>query len=206
MLEQLFLQYQSYPWIEIVLEITAVVFGLLSVLFAKNNHIAVFPTGILSTGIFIGLLWHWGLLGDMLINIFYLTMSIYGWYVWLYGGKNQTKAPVSSMVKSDYQTAWLMAFGSAVMVIILYVLNDKFTHWTAYVDTLTTAIFFVGMWLMAKRKLEHWWFWIIGDIISVPLYLYKGYAFTALQYFIFVFIAIAGLYQWKKIYNKTQLT
>ena len=77
---------------------------------------------------------------------------------------------------------------------------------TAYVDNLTTAIFFVGMWLMAKRKIENWIFWIIGDIISIPLYFYKGLTFTSLQYIIFTLIAIAGYYSWKKILNKSNQT
>ena len=74
---------------------------------------------------------------------------------------------------------------------------------TSYIDNITTAIFFVGMWLMAKRKIENWIFWIIGDVISVPLYFYKGLTFTSLQYFIFTIIAISGYYSWKKILNKS---
>ena len=75
--------------------------------------------------------------------------------------------------------------------------------YTAYIDNLTTAIFFVGMWLMANRKIESWFFWILGDVISVPLYLYKGLTFTSLQYLIFTFIAISGYYTWKKILNRS---
>ena len=79
---------------------------------------------------------------------------------------------------------------------------DKWTDWTAPVDSFTTALFFVGMWLMARRKIEHWIFWIVGDVISVPLYLYKGLGLTSIQYLIFTFIAILGYIQWKKAYNK----
>ena len=84
----------------------------------------------------------------------------------------------------------------------MYTYFDKWSGVVSYVDILTTSIFFVGMWLMAKRKIESWIYWIIGDIISVPLYLYKGLAFTSFQYFIFTFIAIAGYYKWKSIYNR----
>jgi len=73
----------------------------------------------------------------------------------------------------------------------------------AYVDTLTTAIFFVGMWLMARRKIENWIFWIIGDLISIPLYFYKGFTFTSLQYFGFTFIAIFGYIAWQKAIKKS---
>jgi nicotinamide mononucleotide transporter len=77
------------------------------------------------------------------------------------------------------------------------------TSWVAYVDTLTTAIFFVGMWLMARRKVENWIFWIIGDLISIPLYFYKGFTFTSLQYLGFTVIAIFGYLTWKKLLNKS---
>jgi nicotinamide mononucleotide transporter len=88
-----------------------------------------------------------------------------------------------------------------VFVFAVYEFFDKWNSWTAYVDTITTAIFFVGMWLMAKKKLENWIYWIIGDVISVPLYLYKGLVFTSFQYFLFTIIAIYGYRAWKKSLN-----
>jgi nicotinamide mononucleotide transporter len=93
-----------------------------------------------------------------------------------------------------------------MFIYLVYVYFDKWDSVTAYIDNLTTAIFFVGMWLMAKRKIENWIFWIVGDIISVPLYFYKGLTFTSLQYLIFTFIAIAGYYSWKKTLNKSHQT
>lgn len=93
-----------------------------------------------------------------------------------------------------------------VFVSLVYWYFDKFNNWTAYVDTFTTGIFFVGMWLMAKKKLENWVYWIIGDVISVPLYWYKGLIFTSLQYFLFTIIAIYGYLAWKKSLNKSPQT
>jgi len=88
-----------------------------------------------------------------------------------------------------------------LFVIGVYLYFEKFTTWTAYVDTMTTAIFFVGMWLMAKKKIENWIFWIIGDLISIPLYWYKGLIFTSFQYLIFTAIALLGYFEWKKRLN-----
>jgi nicotinamide mononucleotide transporter len=82
----------------------------------------------------------------------------------------------------------------------------KWNSWTAPIDTFTTALFFVGMWLMARRKIEHWVCWIIGDLISIPLYLYKGLALTSFQYLIFTLISILGYLEWKKAYNNKHLT
>ena len=104
---------------------------------------------------------------------------------------------------SENEKKWaiIIFIVTSIGVILIYQFFDKFTQWTAYVDTLTTGLFFVGMWLMAKRKIEHWIFWIIGDIISIPLYFCKGYTFTSLQYLIFTIIAFYGYIEWKKILN-----
>lgn len=197
----LFEQYSQFQTIDIVLEITAVVFGLLSVWFSKNNNILVFPTGMISTFIFIYLLYKSVLLGDMMINAYYFIMSIYGWYVWT-REENNSITLISRINAKEKNICILIFIFSLIFVYSIYVYFDKWNSLTAYIDNLTTAIFFVGMWLMAKRKIENWIFWIIGDIISVPLYFYKGLTFTSLQYLIFTFIAIAGYYSWKKILNK----
>ena len=95
----------------------------------------------------------------------------------------------------------LIFMTTLLFVFVVYKTFDKWNGWVAYADTLTTAIFFVGMWLMARRKIENWIFWIIGDVISVPLYLYKGLTFTSLQYLGFTVIAIFGYLAWKKHLN-----
>ena len=201
----LFEQYSQYQTKDIVLEIIAVVFGLLSVWYSKNNNILVFPTGMISTAIFIYLLYKWILLGDMMINAYYFVMSIYGWFIWT-RKENNTVTPISRVTNNEKKIATIIFLFSLVFVYLIYVYFDKWGTVTSYIDNITTAIFFVGMWLMAKRKIENWIFWIIADIISIPLYFYKGLTFTSLQYLIFTFIAIAGYYSWKKILNKSHQT
>ena len=194
--------YQNYNTLDIVLEAVAVLLGLLSVWFAKRDHIAVYPSGMLSTGIFVYILFQANLLGDMLINAYFFVMSIYGWYFWIQKEGNQVLNPIAKMNSKEFKWAIVLFFGAVLFVIGIYLFFDKWTDWTAPVDTFTTALFFVGMWLMARRKIEHWIFWIVGDVISVPLYLYKGLGLTSIQYLIFTFIAILGYIQWKKAYNK----
>lgn len=205
MFEYLFSQYSDYPKHEIFLEITAVIFGLLSVWCAKKNNILVFPTGVISTMIYVYLLWKWSLLGDMQINAYYVIMSIYGWYHWTRQKGNVVEFPVSKTTKAERKWALMLFFLSMFFVAIVYSYFDKFTSWTAYVDTLTTGIFFAGMWLMAKRKIENWILWIIGDFISIPLYFYKGYTFTSIQYIIFTIIAVYGYLEWKKILQQKEI-
>ena len=201
----LFEQYSQSQTVDVILEITAVVFGLLSVWYSKNNNILVFPTGMISTAIFIYLLFKWVLLGDMLINAYYFIMSIYGWFIWT-RKENNIVTPITRVNSHEKKIGLIIFISSLVFVYLVYVYFDKWGTITSYIDNLTTAIFFVGMWLMAKRKIENWIFWIVADIISIPLYFYKGFTFTSLQYLIFTFIAIAGYYSWKKILNKSHQT
>lgn len=204
-LDQLFYQYSQYSNKDISLEIIAVFFGFLSVWFSKNNNILVFPTGMINTSIFVYLLLKWSLLGDMIINAYYFIMSIYGWYFWL-KGTNNTVSPISKVSNTDIRIVVLLFISSSAFVSLVYTFFDKWETIVSYIDILTTAIFFAAMWLMAKRKVESWIFWIVGNIISVPLYLYKGLAFTSIQYFIFTVIAIAGYIKWKELYNKQTQT
>ncbi len=195
-------QYAGYATLDIVLEIIAVIFGLLSVWFSKQNNIWVYPTGMLSTSIFVYLLLKWGLIGDMLINIYYFVMSIYGWYIWTRKGDAGHVTPITRVTKKEVRTSIFIFLATIIFVFVIYQIFEKWTSWTAYVDTLSTAIFFVGMWMMAKRKVENWIFWIIGDLISVPLYFYKGFTFTSFQYLIFTILAIYGYKAWTKSINK----
>ncbi|MBI9040224.1 nicotinamide riboside transporter PnuC [Lutibacter sp.] len=198
----LFGQYSNYETIDISLEIIAVIFGFLSVWSSKNNNIWVYPTGMISTSIFVYLLLKWGLLGDMMINGYYFIMSVYGWYIWTRKVDETHHTPITSTTKKENITSAIIFILTLFFVFIVYKSFDKWTSWVAYVDTITTAIFFVGMWLMARKKIENWIYWIIGDIISVPLYFYKGFTFTSFQYLIFTFIAIFGYLEWKKLLNK----
>jgi nicotinamide mononucleotide transporter len=195
-------QYSEYSDLHIILEIVAAFFGLASVVFAWFNKLWVYPTGIISTAIYVYLLLQWSLLGDMMINVYYFIMSIYGWYIWTLKIDETSVTPISRTTVEEKNIAAIIFIMTLLFVFGVYVVFDKWNDWTAYIDTLTTAIFFVGMWLMAKRKIENWIFWIIGDIISVPLYFYKGFTFTSFQYLLFTIIAIFGYLTWKKNLDK----
>ena len=205
MFDLLFQQYSDYQTLDILLEIIAVVFGILSVWFSKKNNILVYPTGMISTSIFTYLLFKWSLLGDMMINAYYFMMSIYGWYIWT-RKVNNIVTPISKVSSPEKITSLIIFFFSLSFVYGIYNYFDKWGSYTSYIDNFTTAIFFVAMWLMANRKIENWIFWIIGNIISIPLYFYKGLTFTSIQYIIFTVIAISGYYTWKKILDNSNQT
>ena len=199
----LFSQYSTYSDTFIFLEIFAVAINILSVIYAKQNNIFVYPTGLIGTGIFVYILFNFSLLGDMIINGYFFIMSIYGWYYWSRKKDEVFINNVSRLEKQEYIQLIFLALVSLLFIYFVYVQFDKWNSWTAYVDNITTAIFFVAMWLMAKRKIESWIFWIIGDIITVPLYFYKGLTISSLQYIIFTVLAILGYISWKKILLKT---
>ena len=202
MLDLLFAQYKGYSFFFVTLEITAVLFGIISVLFARKNNILVYPTGLISTLIFIYILYNFKLYGEFIINIYYSVMSILGWYLWSRRNNGQEEFPISIMNSKEYKISGLIFTVTLLFIALVYHFFDKFTDLTAYVDAFTTALFFVGMWLMAKRKIENWIVWIIADIISVPLYFYKGLTVSSLQFIVFTIIAILGYKEWKIFLQK----
>lgn len=199
----LFGQYAEYSYLDVTLELLAAVFTITSVLYSKKNNVLVFPTGMICTAIFVYLLYKWGLLGDMMINGYYFAMSIYGWYLWTRTKEGQALVPIrQATVKEHYISLGIFA-AAVIFTYGIYTLFNKITHWTSYVDMITTGIFFVGMWLMARRKIENWIYWIVGDMITVPLYFYKGLTFSSMLYLALTIIAVFGYIEWKKHLDKT---
>ena len=200
----LFSQYSLYSSSFIYLELFAVVMNITSVVYAKKNNILVYPTGLIGTGIFVYILLNFSLLGDTIINAYFFSMSIYGWYFWSRKKDEVFVNQVSTINRNEIKYLFILAISSLIFVYFVYDYFDKWNNWTAYVDNITTAIFFVAMWLMARRKIESWIFWIIGDLITVPLYFYKGLTISSIQYIIFLILAVLGYVSWKKILDKNQ--
>ena len=200
----LFSQYSSYSSSFIYLESFAVIMNIISVFYAKQNNILVYPTGIIGTGIFVYILLNFSLLGDTIINAYFFSMSIYGWYFWSRKKDEVYINQVSTINQNEVKYLFILAISSLIFIYYVYDYFDKWNNWTAYVDNITTAIFFVAMWLMARRKVESWIFWIIGDLITVPLYFYKGLTISSIQYIIFLILAVLGYISWKKILYKNQ--
>ncbi|MAR42972.1 MAG: nicotinamide mononucleotide transporter [Flavobacteriaceae bacterium] len=187
------------------LELFAAVLGVLSVWYAKKNKILVYPTGIISTLIYVWILFKNQLLGDLIINAYFFLMSIYGWFFWSRKDKGIIKNKISRLNLNESIFGIIIFILGFIIVMSIYNISNWKESYVSSIDTLTTAIFCSAMWFMARRKIEHWILWIIGDIISVPLYIYKGLFFTSIQYLIFTFIAILGFITWLKELNKKKL-
>ncbi len=215
--------YRHTPAIYIILEFTAAFLGVLSVYFAKKENILVYPTGILSTGLYVYLLSRWQLYGDLIINIYYTLMSIYGWYMWAKPvDKQKHHRPITRTTPREWLIAGAIFVLTSAFVIAVYRhygvmpqlgLKESWQYFwqhvssgrlsdlkkvTPYMDTFTTGAAFAAMLLMAWKKLENWHLWISLNIVSIPLYFIKGYGFTGIQYTIFLILAVQGLKEWKK--------
>lgn len=191
-------------------EIIAVIFGILSVWYARKANILVYPTGIISTVIYIFICFFAQLYADMGINVFYTSMSVYGWYMWTRKDENKKVLPIRWNTKKEQALGILMI--PVLYVIILGLIwifmkddpNGYMKTYVPYVDSFTTSIFLIGMWYMARKKIENWIYWIVGDVISIPLYFVKGLVFTSFQFTIFLVLAIMGLIQWKRLYDASR--
>jgi nicotinamide mononucleotide transporter len=177
------------------LEAVAVLFGLLSVWYARKENILVYPTGIISVLIYVYICYFAGLYADMGINGFYFLMSVYGWYKWTHHDSEQQTIVISYNSVTQHVVSII---ATIVFFVVLYFVLSQYTDSTVPVwDSATTAIFIVGMWLMALKKVENWIFWIIGDFVSIPLYFYKGLALTSFQFTIFLMLAVWGYIEWR---------
>jgi nicotinamide mononucleotide transporter len=176
------------------LEAIAVFFGLVSVWSAKKENILVYPTGIVNVLIYVYICLEVKLYADMGINVFYFVMSIYGWIKWSMKTADKHVRPITRASGKE----WTLSISGLILFfsILVFVLK-KYTDSNVPVwDALTTAIFIMGMWLMALKKIENWIFWIAGDLMCIPLFASKGLILTSFQFAVFLGLAVAGYMEW----------
>jgi nicotinamide mononucleotide transporter len=174
----------------------SVILGVAEVLFAKANKIWLYPTGIAGTLLAIYILFAAGLFAECLLNGYYVIMSIYGWWYWV---RKKNIPPVSITYCSTKEWLQVIVFTIAGFV-LLAILLKKFTPSTVpLMDAWVSATAWVGMWLLAKRKIENWILLNISNIFAIPLLFYKQLAlYSVLTIFLFV-VAVFGYIEWRKI-------
>lgn len=205
--------YEAYTYGQIALEAAASILGIISVYFSIKKNIWLYPTGIISTVIYVYILFNFGLLGDCLINVYYTVMSVYGWILWSKNSDDHIHVDVQKATKRDWLYSVILFVVSMMLVTTVYYykpfIDNNFSSdgirfglyhldWGNWLDVVTTSVFLIGMWLMARRRLESWYFWILGDLICVPMMLYKELGITSVQYLVFTFMAIKGYIAWNK--------
>ena len=195
--------YSDYSRVDIVLEFLAFWFGIISVVFAKKQNILVYPTGIICTIITMYLMYKVSLLGHILVNLLYTIISFFGWWNWSRSENNDLVVKVSKFTSNDLTKSLLIFF---FIVFVAYFAHDFFaTNFEGQIkelDILTSGIFVTAMWLMANKKLENWILWIIGNVITIPLYLSSDKIILSIQYVIFTILAVQAYIEWNKSLSK----
>ena len=186
------------------LEYFAVFTGIASVWFSRKENIWVYPTGLISTIIYIYLSFKFGLLGEASVNFYYTVMSIYGWILW--SRKDQDKNAVLHISASS-KKEWLQhllffaAFYVAIFFALTYLKKNFAPEAIPWADAFASATAYTGMWLMTKKKIESWYWWMATNVASIPLYFVKHYVFTSVFYLVLLIMAVFGLFEWIKRKN-----
>jgi len=194
---QLLFDLQHSSWWERI----AVVTGILSVWFSKKENILVYPFGLINTIIYVWLSFKGDLIGEAAVNFYYTTMSIYGWILW--SRKDSLMHPVVSISFSNkkwwqYQLVFFSILYFLIFFLLTYLKKDFAPGAIPWADAFASATAFTGMWMMTKKKIESWYWWIATNIASIPLYFVKGYALTSVYYLVLLVMAVFGLLEWMK--------
>ena len=183
-----------------LLEVIAVIAGIASVWFSRKENILVYPVGLVNTIIYVYLSFKFHLIGEAAVNFYYTVMSIWGW--WLWSQKDKRQQPVLHITFSNAKqwTQHLLFFVllyGAIFFALTYLQKAFYEGAIPWADAFASATAFTGMWLMAKKKVESWYWWMATNIASIPLYFVKGLVFTSFYYIVLLVLAIAGLITWQ---------
>jgi nicotinamide mononucleotide transporter len=195
--QQLISDLQHTKWYEYL----AVFAGIASVWFTRIENILVYPVGLINTILYIWISIKGDLLGEATVNFYYTVMSVYGWILW--AKRDAGSKPLVHVTNSDKKWwVWQLLFFAGCYGIIFFALTylkkDFAPGAIPWADAFASATAFTGMWLMTKKKVESWYWWIATNIASIPLYFVKHYVFTSLYYLILLVFAFWGLAEWKK--------
>lgn len=183
---------QQTTWLEFI----AVITGIASVIYSRKENILVYPVGMVSTGIFVLIYITHGLYADASVNFYYTIMSVIGWLMWARKTDGKKILTISVSSNKEWKNSFVFFAGCWI---VLYFLLSRFTDSVVpLADSFTSAAAYTGMWLMNKKKLENWIWWIITDLASVPLNFYKHLVFTSFQYLVFLILAVMGYITWRK--------
>ena len=178
------------------LENLAVAFGLASVYLSTREKISSWPVAIINVGIFFFVFWKAKLYADAVLQIVYLLLSVYGWYEWLFGGVNKARLEVSRARMRDWVILVPLAIAFAIGLGTFLARHTDSP--VPYLDASLTATSLVAQWMMTRKQLENWVIWIAADIVYVPTFLARHLPSTAVQYAVFLVLAVMGYVSWRK--------
>lgn len=187
------------------LEIIGTLIGLVYLWLEYRASIYLWIASIIMPAVYLFVYYDAGLYADFGINIYYLLAAVYGWWVWKYGNKEKQgeELPITRMPRGKWKMAAAMYLVFQLFIAwILIRYTDSNVPWC---DAFTTALSMVAMWMLARKYLEQWLVWIVVDVVSVALYLYKGLFFTAGLYALYAIIAVYGYWNWKNMMEQKKL-
>ena len=190
------------------LEYVAVFSGIVSVWFSRKENILVYPTGLINTIFYVYLSIKGSLFGEASVNLYYTIMSIYGWILWARRNElheHMVQVTYSSKRWWAYQLFFFGSFYIVIFILLTYLKKDFAPGVIPWGDAFASATAFTGMWLMTRKKVESWYWWIATNIASVPLYFVKQYVFTSVYYLILLVMAVFGLVEWRKRANSNKI-
>jgi nicotinamide mononucleotide transporter len=180
------------------IELLGAILGFIYIIFSIRQNILTWPTGLLTSAFYIVVFFQSGFYADMGLQVYYVVISIYGWYFWLKGKRDVTAN--SLPVRNTSKKLWLQLSGIFVLIYltILFVLLEFTDSTVPFMDTLTTALSIIATWMLAKKYIEHWIIWVFVDLVSTGLYIYKELWPTVILFLVYTFMAILGYAEWKK--------
>lgn len=188
-------------WIEII----ATLCGLISVILIVRENIWSWPVGLVQVVLFAYIFYDVQLYSDFILHLIYIGLQFYGWYHWWWGGNNAEARNNLAISLLNQQQAWRwLALTLATTPMLGFVMSRLTDASFAYADAFTTVASLIATWLMARKKLECWAFWIAVDVVAIPIYYQKGLILTAILYAVFLGLAITGLWSWYQSYRSQE--
>lgn len=180
------------------IELFGAIFGLLYIVLSIKQNIWCWPVGLITSALYIYVFFVTKFYADMGLQVYYLVVSIYGWYFWMFGGKSKKKDDLK-ISNVGFRRFLYLAVATAVLFgIIAFILVNFTDSEIPYWDAFTTAGSFVATWMLARKIIEHWLIWIIVDSVSLGLYIYKGLYATVILFAVYTLLAVIGYIEWKK--------
>jgi len=181
------------------IEVVAVIAGFLCVYFTIKENIWCWPSGLLQVTLYIFVFYQAKLYSDVILHVIYVAMNIYGWYYWLHGGKLRKEARITKLLP-----AWLVfcLIGSVAATMLLgWFMASRTDAALPYADAFTTVFSLTAQWLLSRKKLENWYFWIAVDVVAIGVYFAKDLYLTGVLYIAFLVMATAGLLRWRNSFK-----
>ncbi len=195
-----FLSWLTANWIEV----TGTILGLIYIVLSIKQSILTWPVGLLTSALYVYVFFDAKFYADMGLQVYYVLVSLYGWYFWLKGNQQQDKElEVCSTPRNLW--LWLVFASVAFFMFIKFVLENYTDSPIPVGDALTTALSLVATWMLARKYLEHWLIWIFVDFFSAILYAIKGLWPTVFLFVVYTVMAIVGYVKWRNDLKTLQL-